>query len=71
MANINDILAYENGELDAVDTVRLFSELIKSGEAWKLQGHYGRTASMMIQDGVLDNKGGINHDRLDELLECC
>jgi hypothetical protein len=71
MANINDILAYENSELDAVDTVRLFSELIKSGEAWKLQGHYGRTASMMIQDGVLDNKGGINHDRLDELLECC
>ena len=43
------ITSYELGELDANDTVQLFQELIDSGLAWNLQGHYGRTAYALIE----------------------
>jgi hypothetical protein len=43
------ITNYELGELDANDTVSLFQELIDSGLAWNLQGHYSRTAYALIE----------------------
>lgn len=30
--------------------------LVDSGLAWKLQGWFGRTASQMIEDGILTHK---------------
>ena len=41
--------AYERGELDANETCQLFQELIDSGLAWNLQGHYSRTAYALIE----------------------
>lgn len=35
---VGSIMEYEAGELDARETVELFSELVKSGMAWGLQG---------------------------------
>jgi len=55
----NRIIDYEMGHLNDVKTLRLFSELIKTGMAWSLQGHYGRTASAMIDDGWLERDGRI------------
>ena len=52
MANITSIIAYEQGELSEEDTVKLFQELIDTGECWHLQGHYGRTAAALIESGV-------------------
>lgn len=52
MPNIDTIIAYEQGELPYEDTVQMFQELIDSGQAWTLQGHYGRTASALINEGV-------------------
>ena len=49
--NINDIIAYEQGELSEDETVELFQELIDSGVAWKLQGSYGRMAESLIEAG--------------------
>jgi hypothetical protein len=46
-----DILAYEEGNLDHEDTVKLFQHLINTGLAWTLQGHYGRTAVALIEAG--------------------
>ena len=43
------IVSYESGELDANETVSLFQELIDSGLAWNLQGHYGRTTYALIE----------------------
>ena len=54
---VNRIIDYEMGHLDDAKTLRLFSELIKTGQAWNLQGHYGRTASAMIEDGWLERDG--------------
>jgi hypothetical protein len=54
------IIAYESGELGAEDTLRLFSRLIKSGLAWQLQGHYGRVAASLIEQGIINKNGRIN-----------
>ena len=56
---VDKIIAYENGELKAKDTLRLFANLIKSGQAWSLQGHYGRVASGLIEGGYISKKGKI------------
>ena len=56
---INEMIAFESGELSDEKTLKLFSKLIKSGLVWKLQGHYGRTADNLIKTGYLDRKGKI------------
>ena len=43
----NRLIDYEMGHLNDIQTLRLFSELIKNGMAWTLQGHYGRTAQSL------------------------
>lgn len=48
---IDRIMAYENGELDQEGTIGLFQELIDSGDAWRLQGSYGRMANHLIELG--------------------
>ena len=47
------IIDYETGQLDFDQTVELFQELVNSGLAWKLQGHYGRTAQELISQGYV------------------
>ena len=46
------ILPYEYGELSEQDTITLFQRLIDTGLAWKLPGHYGRTAVDLIDAGL-------------------
>ena len=53
MNNINQILAYENGELDEAGVIELFQSLVNTGLAWSLQGHYGRTAKALIEAGLV------------------
>lgn len=57
--NVEMIMAYENGELSETQIIELFSSLLRSGLAWQLQGHYGRTAADFINAGVLTAKGEI------------
>lgn len=51
--NINDIIAYENGELSDDETLTLFQGLVDSGMAWTLQGSYGRMAVVLIDSGLI------------------
>ena len=53
MDSIDRIIAYEQGELEEDEVVALFQELVDSGLAWSLQGHYGRTASNLIRAGLV------------------
>jgi len=47
------IIEYEQGELDQDQTIQLFQELYDSGMINKLQGHYGRTAFLLMEAGLI------------------
>tara|TARA_R110000824_G_scaffold150209_8_gene320777 strand:+ start:5574 stop:5750 length:177 start_codon:yes stop_codon:yes gene_type:complete len=49
---VDKIVRYENGEMTEEEVISFFQEIINSGLCWKLQGHYGRTATMFIEEGV-------------------
>lgn len=51
MDQVEKIIAYEQGELKEHEVVEMFQELINSGLAWQLQGHYGRMATALINAG--------------------
>lgn len=53
MDQVDKIMLYENGQLSDEDTVSLFQELVDSGRAWQLQGHYGRAATALIDAGLV------------------
>lgn len=53
------ILEFEAGELSEEDTLELFSELVRTGRAWTLQGSYGRAAASLIENGYLSPNGEI------------
>jgi len=54
------IIAYESGDLSDYQTVNLFADLVRTGLAWSLQGHYGRTAAALIEAGYLDREGNLS-----------
>lgn len=53
---VGQIIAYESGELEHEDILQLFQHLIDTGMAWILQGHYGRTAANLIENGLCTRK---------------
>ena len=68
MTYIDKIIAYESGELSNEKTIELFSELIRNGQAWALQGAYGRMANAFIEKGILSKSGIINWDVYRDLI---
>jgi len=56
---LDEIMAFEQGDLDNKGILNLFSKLVKNGMAWSLQGFYGRTAKDLIDNGYLNEQGDI------------
>lgn len=54
---LEQIIRYECGELDEDEEVKLFQELVNSGLVWQLQGHYGRYATFLIEEGLVTPPG--------------
>jgi len=65
MASIDQIIDFENGELTQDEEIDLFAELIRTGTAWQLQGHYGRIAEAMIRNQLVDRQGNRLAPRVD------
>ena len=54
---VNLIIQYETEGFDTDEQyISFFQELIDTGHAWKLQGHYGRTAKALIEAGYCNPK---------------
>ena len=55
-----DILEdYEAGYLDMGETLELFSQLIRTGQAWNLPRYYIRTAHHLMSVGYITPRGQI------------
>lgn len=56
---VDQIMEYESGMLSDPETLEMFSTIVKEKLQYSLQGHYGRTASALIEDGWLNREGNI------------
>lgn len=59
MNYVDQIIAFEQRELDENQIVELFAHLVQTGRAWTLQGAYGRMAKALMNQGYLDEEGNI------------
>ena len=50
---VDRIMAYEQGDMGQQEMLQFFQELIDTGLAFRLQGHYGRTATYLIKAGLV------------------
>ncbi len=69
MGILSKIILYEQGELGTWEMIELFSELIKDGKAYTLQGSYGRSANSLIENGWLTQEGDITELARKELKD--
>lgn len=69
MDTVDMIIEYEMGNLDLAGTMKLFSELIKTGQCWTLQGSYGRAAKSLIEQGFMDGAGKVDWDRVNAICQ--
>tara|TARA_Y100000033_G_C2752841_1_gene114854 strand:- start:1933 stop:2142 length:210 start_codon:yes stop_codon:yes gene_type:complete len=53
------IIEYENGNTNLTQEILLFAKLVETGQAWTLQGHYGRVAMEMIDLEFISKDGKV------------
>ena len=51
------------------DSLAAWAYLIRTGLCWQLQGLFGRTASSLIENGIITPDGCIEWNLVDEMLE--
>ena len=66
MAMLEDIMDYEGGNMTLKRYFEFFGELIRTGQAWSLQGMYGRAAKDLIEGGLIDRAGNVNWDEINK-----
>jgi len=65
---LSNFIAYEQGALDFGATLDFFAELIKTGQCWQLQGHYGRMATSLIREGLITEQGQVNFEAASQFI---
>lgn len=64
------MMEFESGELTTKNVLKLFCNLIENGQAFRLQGFYGRQAMDFLDQGFIVKKGGhyrINYQALSDI----
>ena len=56
---LDQIIAFEIGDLYHDEICELFQDLVNTGLAWTLQGSYGRTAMAMLEAGDIHAPEGV------------
>lgn len=46
------------------EQLEAWAYLIKTGHCWGLQGWFGRTASQLIEQGIITKEGEINYENI-------
>ncbi len=64
---VNQIIKYENGDMEDGEMIQFFQELINNGMALCLQGHYGRTAMAMIEEGYCTHAKGEKNGNVEKI----
>jgi len=64
---LDQIMEYESGKLNDKGIIEMFSNMVKDGTVWLLNGGYCRTAEVFIFNKILDKQGNIliNLDKYD------
>jgi hypothetical protein len=52
---VDQLIAYEEGQMTEEEEVALFQHLIETGTCWHLQGHYHRVGATLIQAGLIES----------------
>jgi hypothetical protein len=50
---VDQLIAYEEGQLTEDEEIALFQHLIDTGTCWHLEGHYHRVAATLIEAGLI------------------
>lgn len=51
---VDAIIEWESGTMSEERAIEFFQELVNTGLAWSLQGHYGRMAEALIEAGLVE-----------------
>lgn len=54
-----EIDAFQRGELINDQIIDLFAKMIRNGLIWHFDGHYGKRAKALIDQGYIDPQGNV------------
>ena len=55
MRLVDQLIAYEEGQLTEDEEIALFEHLVETGTCWQLQGHYQRVAATLMEAGLINS----------------
>lgn len=53
---VDDVMAWEDGSMSEAEETKFFQHLVDTGQAWTLQGMYGRRATELIREGKVKKR---------------
>ena len=53
MRLVDQLIAYEEGQITQDQEVAFFEHLVETGVCWQLSGHYQREAATLIEAGLI------------------
>ena len=53
MRLVDQLIAYEEGQITHDEEVAFFAHLVETGVCWQLSGHHQRVAATLIEAGLI------------------